>query len=131
MSFAAQQQEVPGVQAQMDPVPDCSENSGSGKLTGKRAIITGGDSGIGRAVAIAVPVVGDGHRRRDLGDVRVGLGRDRPQRADGLIGAAVAVGGIKQVLLVRRKVHVVEALSKFATGSRRDHGPRDAQQVSA
>lgn len=39
----------------MDPVPDCGEDSyrGSGKLTGKRAIITGGDSGIGRAVAIA------------------------------------------------------------------------------
>jgi len=39
----------------MDPVPDCGENSyrGSGKLTGKKAIITGGDSGIGRAVAIA------------------------------------------------------------------------------
>ncbi|OBH03412.1 NAD(P)-dependent oxidoreductase [Mycobacterium sp. E2699] len=55
MSFAAQQQEVPGVQARMDPVPDCGEKSyrGSGKLTGKRAIITGGDSGIGRAVAIA------------------------------------------------------------------------------
>ncbi|ORV85298.1 NAD(P)-dependent oxidoreductase [Mycobacterium interjectum] len=55
MSFAAQQQDVPGVQGKMDPVPDCGENSyrGSGKLTGKRAIVTGGDSGIGRAVAIA------------------------------------------------------------------------------
>jgi NAD(P)-dependent dehydrogenase (short-subunit alcohol dehydrogenase family) len=55
MSFPAQQQTVPGVQSRMDPIPDCGENSyrGSGKLTGKRAIITGGDSGIGRAVAIA------------------------------------------------------------------------------
>ncbi|OBA75811.1 NAD(P)-dependent oxidoreductase [Mycobacterium sp. 1554424.7] len=55
MTFPAQQQTVPGVQAQMKPIPDCGENSyrGSGKLTGKRAIITGGDSGIGRAVAIA------------------------------------------------------------------------------
>ncbi len=55
MGFAAQQQTVPGVQSQMDPVPDCGETGyrGSGKLTGKRAIITGGDSGIGRAVAIA------------------------------------------------------------------------------
>ncbi|SPM27507.1 SDR family oxidoreductase [Mycobacterium terramassiliense] len=52
MSFAAQQQEVPGVQGKMNPVPDCGENGyrGSGKLTGKRAIITGGDSGIGRNV---------------------------------------------------------------------------------
>jgi hypothetical protein len=39
----------------MDPKPDHGEESyrGSGKLTGKRAVITGGDSGIGRAVAIA------------------------------------------------------------------------------
>jgi len=39
----------------MDPVPDCGEHSyvGSGKLHGRKAIITGGDSGIGRAVAIA------------------------------------------------------------------------------
>ena len=39
----------------MTPVPDCGEDSyqGSGMLTGKVAVITGGDSGIGRAVAIA------------------------------------------------------------------------------
>lgn len=39
----------------MDPVPDHGETSykGSGRLSGKRAIITGGDSGIGRAVALA------------------------------------------------------------------------------
>ncbi|WP_375487311.1 SDR family oxidoreductase [uncultured Mycobacterium sp.] len=55
MGFPEQQQNVPGVQSQMQPVPDCGEKSyrGSGKLTGKRAVITGGDSGIGRAVAIA------------------------------------------------------------------------------
>jgi NAD(P)-dependent dehydrogenase (short-subunit alcohol dehydrogenase family) len=55
MGFPKQQPEVPGVQSAMDPVPDCGENSyrGSGRLTGKRAVITGGDSGIGRAVAIA------------------------------------------------------------------------------
>lgn len=55
MGFTAQQQSVPGVQAEMDPIPDCGENTyqGSGKLLGKKAIITGGDSGIGRAVAIA------------------------------------------------------------------------------
>lgn len=55
MSQPAQQQEVPGVQSKMKPVPDCGEESykGSGKLTGKIAVITGGDSGIGRAVAIA------------------------------------------------------------------------------
>ena len=50
-----QQQQVPGHTADMDPKPDHGEESyrGSGRLEGKRAIITGGDSGIGRAVAIA------------------------------------------------------------------------------
>ncbi|MBF6147279.1 SDR family oxidoreductase [Nocardia elegans] len=55
MGFPEQQQQVPGVQQQMSPRPDCGEDSyqGSGKLTGKSAVITGADSGIGRAVAIA------------------------------------------------------------------------------
>ncbi|SFO52965.1 hypothetical protein SAMN05660359_04086 [Geodermatophilus obscurus] len=50
-----QQQSPPGTLGEMDPKPDHGEESyrGSGKLTGKRAVITGGDSGIGRAVAIA------------------------------------------------------------------------------
>ena len=55
-SFPAQQQsDVPGHTASMDPVPDHGEESykGSGRLAGKAAIVTGGDSGTGRAVAIA------------------------------------------------------------------------------
>lgn len=53
--FEEQQQPWPGSSAKMQPQPDHGENSyqGSGRLKGKKAIITGGDSGIGRAVAIA------------------------------------------------------------------------------
>jgi len=53
--FSKQSQTPPGTTSQLDPVPDHGEQSykGSGRLTGRRAIITGGDSGIGRAVAIA------------------------------------------------------------------------------
>ncbi|MDX6805723.1 SDR family oxidoreductase [Terrihabitans rhizophilus] len=53
--FPDQPQPMPGQTAKMDPVPDHGEDSykGSGRLAGKKAIITGGDSGIGRAVALA------------------------------------------------------------------------------
>ena len=49
------QQQPPGSEQELTPKADHGEESyrGSGKLTGKRAVITGGDSGIGRAVAIA------------------------------------------------------------------------------
>lgn len=53
--FPAQQQPMPGKTEAMSPRPDHGEDSyvGSNRLRGKRAIITGADSGIGRAVAIA------------------------------------------------------------------------------
>ena len=53
--FPKQPQSFPGLTEKMDPRPDHGEESykGSGKLAGKKAIITGGDSGIGLAVAIA------------------------------------------------------------------------------
>ncbi|QJS08203.1 SDR family oxidoreductase [Streptomyces argyrophyllae] len=55
MSQPAQQQQPPGTEAPMRPRPDHGEHSyrGSGRLAGKTAVITGGDSGIGKAVAIA------------------------------------------------------------------------------
>lgn len=50
-----QQQPMPGYTVDMHPVPDHGEKSyiGSGRLSGKKVIVTGGDSGIGRAVALA------------------------------------------------------------------------------
>ncbi len=53
--FPRQPQEPPGLAGKMDPIPDHGEKSyqGSGRLKGRKALITGGDSGIGRAAAIA------------------------------------------------------------------------------
>jgi NAD(P)-dependent dehydrogenase (short-subunit alcohol dehydrogenase family) len=54
--FPKQPQHAPGLASKMDPVPDHGETSykGFGRLTGRKALITGGDSGIGRAAAIAI-----------------------------------------------------------------------------
>jgi NAD(P)-dependent dehydrogenase (short-subunit alcohol dehydrogenase family) len=53
--FKGQSQPWPGLAGKMDPRPDHGETSykGSGRLKGRKALITGGDSGIGRAAAIA------------------------------------------------------------------------------
>ena len=53
--YPAQSQAWPGLASRMDPRPDHGETSyvGSGRLRGRKALITGGDSGMGRAAAIA------------------------------------------------------------------------------
>jgi hypothetical protein len=53
--FIRQPQDWPGLAGQMNPRPDHGETSyrGSGRLAGRKALVTGGDSGIGRAAAIA------------------------------------------------------------------------------
>ncbi|WP_256700674.1 SDR family oxidoreductase [Paenibacillus sp. P46E] len=50
-----QQQNPPGLELEMNPLPDAGQDTyrGTGRLTGRKAIVTGADSGIGRAVAIA------------------------------------------------------------------------------
>jgi NAD(P)-dependent dehydrogenase (short-subunit alcohol dehydrogenase family) len=53
--YPPQEQEMPGSEQKMKPKPDHGENTykGTGKLKGRKAVITGADSGIGKAVAIA------------------------------------------------------------------------------
>src|SRR3954469_4439145 len=53
--FRSQRQSMPGLTSVMSPVPDHGEKSykGAGRLQGRKAVITGGDGGIGRAVALA------------------------------------------------------------------------------
>ena len=53
--FPDQEQDTPAIQNEMSPKPDCGEESyrGYNRLLGRNALITGGDSGIGRAAAIA------------------------------------------------------------------------------
>lgn len=54
-NFPEQEQDTPALQDEMQPKPDCGEQSyiGNERLKGRNALITGGDSGIGRAAAIA------------------------------------------------------------------------------
>src|SRR5690348_17148735 len=53
--FKRQKQDWPGLACRMEPPPDHGEKSykGSGRLLGRKALVTGGDSGMGRAAAIA------------------------------------------------------------------------------
>ena len=71
-----QEQQPPGQTGLMDPVPDHGEQSyvGHGRLEGKKAVITGGDSGIGRAVAIAFA--------REGADVLISYLEERDDAAD-------------------------------------------------
>src|SRR5919112_484909 len=54
-SLPAEQLEHPGLESEMSQAPDFGEATyrGSGRLEGRKAVVTGGDSGIGRAVALA------------------------------------------------------------------------------
>ncbi|MGY8564608.1 SDR family oxidoreductase [Paracidovorax citrulli] len=89
--FKAQQQSFPGKTDKMDPRPDHGEQSyvGHGLLKGKKALITGGDSGIGAAVAIAYA--------REGADVAIAFLEGEEKDAAG-IGQLIEAAGQKAVL---------------------------------
>jgi NAD(P)-dependent dehydrogenase (short-subunit alcohol dehydrogenase family) len=90
--FQEQQQNQPGLDKKMDPPPDHGETSyvGSGKLKGRKALVTGADSGIGRAVAIAFA--------REGADVAIGyLPSEEPDGKDVL--AWIRKAGVKAIAI--------------------------------
>jgi len=84
--FKGQFQPWPGLASKMDPQPDHGEKSykGAGRLTGRKALITGGDSGMGRAAAIAYA--------REGADVAINYLPDEEQDAKEVIALIKAAG---------------------------------------
>ena len=86
--FAKQSQPWPGLASKMEPRPDHGEKSyrGSGRLQGRKALITGGDSGMGRAAAIAFA--------REGADVAINYLPDEETDAREVIGLIKAEGRV-------------------------------------
>ena len=90
--FPDQPQPIPGLTENMEPRPDHGEDSykGTGRLAGKAASVTGGDSGIGRAVAIAYA--------REGADVLISYLEEEQEDADA-VRAEIEAAGRKAVLV--------------------------------
>src|SRR5665213_3007685 len=86
--YRGQSQPWPGLASKMDPPPDHGEKSyrGSGRLRGRKALITGGDSGMGRAAAIAYA--------REGADVAINYLREEEPDAREVIALIKAEGRI-------------------------------------
>lgn len=107
--FPKQEQAVPGTELKMTPKADHGEENyiGSGKLTGRKAVITGGDSGIGRAIALAFA--------REGADVLISYGYDaEDQDADDTLALISAAGrtGISVKGDIREESHCMDIIRK-------------------
>lgn len=112
--FPVQKQNVPGTEAELKPLADHGEFSykGTGKLAGKKAIITGADSGIGKAVAIAFA--------REGADVLISY-LDDPEDQDAQDTAAHVLEAGREVIVIKGDIRseehckyiVDQAVSKF------------------
>lgn len=111
----AKQNRQPGIEAKMDPAPEYIKNgyNGSGKLAGKVALITGGDSGIGRAVSI--------HFAREGADVAIvyldeDVDANETKRLIEAEGRACLLlkGDVKKAAFCKKAVgHTVDKLGKL------------------
>ena len=135
--YPLQEQPFPGLASKMIPRPDHCETSyrGSGKLVGRRALVTGGDSGIGRAAAIAFAREGAdvaiNYLPEEESDARevIALMRDAGRKAVALPGdirdesfcnqlvesAAAALGGLDLLVNVAGKQHAVQQLADLSS----------------
>lgn len=135
--FPAQKQDQPGQTEQMSPTPDHGEETyeGHGRLAGRRALITGGDSGIGRAVAIAfaregadVAIVHLPEEQADADETlrlvreagRTGLSiagdlRDESFATGCVTEARRALGGLDTIVLNAGYQHDVDGLENLST----------------
>lgn len=134
--YDKQPQPVPGIQAKMKPLPDCGEKSyqGHGRLSGRKLLVTGGDSGIGRAAAIAfaregadvainyLPAEEDAKEVADLiqkaGQKAVCLPGDLSDESfcQQLVSEAhQKLGGLDGLALVAGKQHYVENIEDLTT----------------
>jgi len=105
-----QKQNPPGTTGEMTPKPDHGEESykGSGKLAGRAAIITGGDSGIGRAVAIAYA--------REGADVLISYWNEHDDAKE--TAAWVEKAGRKAILVagdIKDEAHCIDLVEKAVT----------------
>ncbi len=107
--FPKQEQEVPGNESLMKPQADHGEKTykGSGRLSGKKAVITGGDSGIGRAVAIAFA--------REGADVLISYLDSMEDEDARLTASYVEEAGQKAVIIrgdISKEAHCKEIIEK-------------------
>jgi NAD(P)-dependent dehydrogenase (short-subunit alcohol dehydrogenase family) len=137
--FKAQQQEAPGTIHDMDPQPDHGETSyvGSGRLAGRKAIVTGADSGIGRAVAIAFAREGadvainflpeEAEQGQEVADLITQAGRnvamipgdlkDEAFNRDLVERAVQELGGLDILALVAGTMPTIDSIADFDTST--------------
>jgi NAD(P)-dependent dehydrogenase (short-subunit alcohol dehydrogenase family) len=135
--YKRQSQPWPGLASKMEPRPDHGETSykGSGRLKGRRALITGGDSGMGRAAAIAFA--------REGADVAINyFPTEEPDaqevvaliRAEGRVGLAIP-GDIREEKfcreLVERAVQGLGGLDLLVSNAARQQARESIADVSS